>query len=620
MFILFQDRDNLDVLQQQHASVVANLFNEVFSDVDMVTRATSLDALGAECQLELDDEDKLIVALGVQSLSETPAPTLPFLILGDSFSDRALEKFQVICSPNKTLYNTDPRPKAIRELDWPLWSQPYISKLRTIETGAFKARRQIPNTVLSTGTIGRHLHRANVMSAGQDGDVVFAASFDTSKDVQSVQQLIKDFFEVFKSNNRAHLRIHLFQASARNRSCSAVIKELRPIIRGSQRAKCRISLIDATHTRDQLEDYFFPASFFIIRPELDDDFTATGYLCSLTPMIVDGPAIRKFGISHEYPLITKEKVDFCDLLKNAFHIAATSPSGYHSLRKSAADSARERFSVAALSSVIRDILWEQPFLESVPRIDARRERERHLVHMVGLHDYKLSGWLDYEKASVCSGFAINESDTVVDVGCGTGGFSEFVAKFAGQLVYCDVNAHALAEATKKINAVARGDTKALQTTGEALEIEGNFADKVICTEVLEHVDNPNKVMGELFRIGKPGALYLISVPDTLNEVIQKPIAPTEYFEKPNHIRVFEREAFAELVRSSGFELVAHETMGFYSSMEWILKWFDDYQLDITWARLWKRLLDHGAHGLKTKKTLDTHFAKSQTILARKPQG
>jgi len=40
-----------------------------------------------------------------------------------------------------------------------------------------------------------------------------------------------------------------------------------------------------------------------------------------------------------------------------------------------------------------------------------------------------------------------------------------------------------------------------------IPVDDNSYDKVICTEVLEHVINPNDAIGEMFRILKPGASY-----------------------------------------------------------------------------------------------------------------
>ena len=54
----------------------------------------------------------------------------------------------------------------------------------------------------------------------------------------------------------------------------------------------------------------------------------------------------------------------------------------------------------------------------------------------------------------------------------------------------------------------------------------------------------------------PHLKYLITVPDPEIEKLQKKgLAPDAYFSKPNHIRIWERDAFAQLVTDAG--LLAH---------------------------------------------------------------
>jgi SAM-dependent methyltransferase len=48
--------------------------------------------------------------------------------------------------------------------------------------------------------------------------------------------------------------------------------------------------------------------------------------------------------------------------------------------------------------------------------------------------------------------------------------------------------------------------------GEQLPLRDAFFDLVICTQVLEYVEEPRKVIGEIHRVLKPGGFLLLSVP------------------------------------------------------------------------------------------------------------
>ena len=111
---------------------------------------------------------------------------------------------------------------------------------------------------------------------------------------------------------------------------------------------------------------------------------------------------------------------------------------------------------------------------------------------------------------------------------------------------------------------------------------GEEFDKVICTEVMEHVDDPERFLAELVRVGKPGALYLLSVPDPASEQVQQLVAPPLYFEKPHHIRIFSRDDFRDLVNQSGLIVEKQTTYGFFWSIFWAFFWTCDQDLDEPW--------------------------------------
>ena len=56
--------------------------------------------------------------------------------------------------------------------------------------------------------------------------------------------------------------------------------------------------------------------------------------------------------------------------------------------------------------------------------------------------------------------------------------------------------------------------------------------RIICMEVIEHVEDPAAFVAELARVGEPDALYLLAVPDATGERIQQAFAPDYYFQSP----------------------------------------------------------------------------------------
>jgi hypothetical protein len=125
-------------------------------------------------------------------------------------------------------------------------------------------------------------------------------------------------------------------------------------------------------------------------------------------------------------------------------------------------------------------------------------------------------------------------------------------------------------------------------------------------------------------VAKDGAKFLITVPDTAHENIQKELAPDIYFQKPNHIRIFERNDFQNLISDAGLEIERTDYYGFYWSIWWFMFWackhdiMDPWHpLLLKWTDTWNTLLSL-EDGPKIMRVLDQHLPKSQVIIATKP--
>ena len=137
------------------------------------------------------------------------------------------------------------------------------------------------------------------------------------------------------------------------------------------------------------------------------------------------------------------------------------------------------------------------------------------------------------------------------------------------------------------------------------------------------MDDPDSFMAELVRIGSPGALYLITVPGAAQEHIQEALAPPSYFQKPNHIRIFETEHFYALIERAGLVIEHRSAYGFFWSMWFAFFWQTEAPLGAShpmldaWAATWSQVLA-GKDGLRIKAALDQVLPKAQVVVARKP--
>jgi len=243
---------------------------------------------------------------------------------------------------------------------------------------------------------------------------------------------------------------------------------------------------------------------------------------------------------------------------------------------------------------------------------------------LGLVDGGLSGWYLNDSDEIYRGIRISSDDIVADVGCGDGDAVMFCAKRGAHVIAVDIDPDAIARLEPRLANSGFVNYAAYVSDSNPLPIDDATATVVICSEVLEHVEDPEKVLSEIFRIGRPGARYLLTVPDPLQEIMQKHVAPESYFQSPNHIRIIERQQFVDMVQNAGLLVEEKAYYGFYWGMWWALFWACQVDLDNvshpildSWNATWRALLKT-KRGIELKWQLDQFMPKSQLIVARKP--
>lgn len=236
------------------------------------------------------------------------------------------------------------------------------------------------------------------------------------------------------------------------------------------------------------------------------------------------------------------------------------------------------------------------------------------------------GLFNEQTQELLGSFPIGAADTFVDVGCGAGSASIFAAECGAAVYAVDIDPRALATVQERM-----GRTKCsrpfhtLLSDANPLLLPDGLASRVVAQEVLEHVDDPHQFMAELARIGQPGSLYLLSVPDPAAEKVQKVLAPEAYWRKPNHLRIFERDEFSNLVSDAGLCIEKRLSYSFFWSMWWILFWSGQGDLAAGapgtrvlthWNKTWSALRET-PNGPRIMRALDECMPKNQVILARK---
>jgi len=254
----------------------------------------------------------------------------------------------------------------------------------------------------------------------------------------------------------------------------------------------------------------------------------------------------------------------------------------------------------------------------------------------GLADAVMSGWFLQDSNELVRGFVVSAQDHVLDFGCGKGESALFCAQRGADITIADVDADTLALVEQRLRqSPARGFRSVLMRDSQ-IPLQDNSVTRVVAMDVLEHTREPLLLLKELVRVGAPGARYVISVPDRRGEEFQRTFAPSTYFDEPNHIQLFDIDAFAALVNTAGLVIEQHTTHGFFWLMHFCLYWLTEraegrelegaamdriappfHPLLQQWAQLWHQVLQL-PDGELLKKAFDAALPKGQCIIATKP--
>jgi len=160
--------------------------------------------------------------------------------------------------------------------------------------------------------------------------------------------------------------------------------------------------------------------------------------------------------------------------------------------------------------------------------------------------------------------------TVVDLGCGYGKYKGLIEQFSDKYISVDNKSSA--------DQFNNNQTPNLDYVCDvsSTPLLDNYADTVICTEVIEHVPDPFKVMKEISRILKPGG-YLILSSGWL----------TPYHPEPKDYWRFSHEGYEELCNRQNLKIVeSHKQGGF-----WIVIFFLFFRrLDLKHKKLYLKLI------------------------------
>lgn len=169
---------------------------------------------------------------------------------------------------------------------------------------------------------------------------------------------------------------------------------------------------------------------------------------------------------------------------------------------------------------------------------------------------------------------LRAGERLLDAGCGEGRHLFGALESGARVVGLDLDMESLRRARPRLQARARerGRPSGL-VRGDALRLpfpDASF-DKIICSEVMEHVHDYRGAAAELARVLRPGGVLAVTIPTAPSEHLYLRLGD-DYFESPGgHIRIFQPRELARGLAACGLATVG---VGFAHALHtpyWVLR-------------------------------------------------
>lgn len=177
-----------------------------------------------------------------------------------------------------------------------------------------------------------------------------------------------------------------------------------------------------------------------------------------------------------------------------------------------------------------------------------------------------------------SRLGLRPTERVLDLGCGFGRHAFASARAGAATVALDAGADEVRDVNATFAAMvaageldlARSRTAAVQ--GNALDLpfaDGAF-DRVIASEVLEHIADDVAAMRELARVLRPGGTMAVTVPSAGPELVNW-LLSDEYHDVPGgHVRIYRRRTLVRRLAEAGLDPVgSHHAHALHSPYWWL---------------------------------------------------
>jgi len=174
---------------------------------------------------------------------------------------------------------------------------------------------------------------------------------------------------------------------------------------------------------------------------------------------------------------------------------------------------------------------------------------------------------------------IKDGERVLDIGCGEGRHSWEPCKRGKCLVYAlDIEDEKLKKARDVFELLdkqeeANGNWDLIKGDTISLPFKDASFDRIICSEVLEHVPDDRQGVKEMVRVLKNDGIIALSVPAYLPEAICWRLCKDYYSVPGGHVRVYKANELVSKLRHNNLQILTTRRKHALHSFYWIARCF-----------------------------------------------